>query len=200
MHLKSPVVRSTSARPKFSGGADGSEKIVPLRREHPFIEMRAGRENLRDLALDELAGARVFDLVADGDLAPGLEDAGNVVVQRVGRDAAHRHHAAFGECDVEQLRAGLRVLEEHFEKVPEPEKQERVLRQFAFNAAILRHHRGEFGVAGHARETVAGEIFGRKEICRRPALRALASADLFTAPCKNGKGLDAPSDQRSGPT
>ena len=51
--------------------------------------------------------------------------------------------------DVEQLRADLRILEKHFVEIAQPEKQQRVLGQFAFDAAILRHHGGELRVAGH---------------------------------------------------
>jgi hypothetical protein len=40
--------------------------------------VRARAEDLRDGAFDQLAGAGLFELVADGDLAPGLEDAGDV--------------------------------------------------------------------------------------------------------------------------
>ena len=66
------------------------------------------------------------------------------------RQAAHRHAVARGEREVEQLRAGLRVLEKHLVKIAEPEEQQRVLRQFAFDAAILRHHGRELGFGGHA--------------------------------------------------
>ena len=143
---------------------DGGEKVVPLGDEHPFVEVRAGREDLRDLALDELAGPGVLHLIADGDLASGLEHAGDVTVRRVKRNAAHRDDAALGERDVEQLRAGLRVLEKHLVEIAEPEQQQRVLGQFAFDAAILRHHGRELGVAAHHANVSAEKIFGRKKI------------------------------------
>ena len=112
--------------------------------------MRAGREDLRDLAFDELAGPGVFHLIADGHFASAFQDAGDVIVGRVKRQAAHRHAVARGEREVEDLRAGLRVLEKHLVKIAEPEQQQRVLRQFAFDAAILRHHGSELGFGGHA--------------------------------------------------
>ena len=65
------------------------------------------------------------------------------------RQAAHRHAVARGERQVENLRAGLRVLEKHLVKIAEPEQQQRVLGQFAFDAAILRHHGSELGFGGH---------------------------------------------------
>jgi hypothetical protein len=81
-------------------------------------------------------------------LRPAFEDAGDVAVGGVMRQAAHRHAVARGEREVEQLRAGLRVLEKHLVKIAEAEEQQRVLRQFAFDAAILRHHGRELGFGG----------------------------------------------------
>jgi len=55
----------------------------------------------------------------------------------------------FGRRDIEELRAGMRVFEKHCVEIAQPKTQQRILRQFAFNEAILRHHRGELcAVAG----------------------------------------------------
>jgi len=69
------------------------------------------------------------------------------------RQAAHWHAIARGERQIEKLRAGLRVLEKHLVKIAEPEQQQRVLGQFAFDAAILRHHGSQLGFGGHRRES-----------------------------------------------
>src|SRR5450755_382589 len=103
--------------------------------------MRSGRQDLRDLAFDELAGRGLLKLVADGDLASGLEYPRDVTVGRMKRQAAHRRAVARREGEVEELRAGLRVLKKHLVKIAKPEQQQRVPGQFAFDAAILRHHR-----------------------------------------------------------
>jgi len=50
------------------------------------------------------------------------------------------------------LRADLRVLEKHLVKIAEPEQEQRVPGQFAFNAAILRHHGCKLGFGGHRLE------------------------------------------------
>ena len=148
--MKSPVVRSANARPNvFPSRIDRRQEIVPLRREHPLVEMRARAEDLRHLALHQLPGPRVLHLVADGHLAPGLEQAPDVGVGGVEGNAAHRHDAALGQRHVEQLRPRLGVLEEHLVEIAQPEQQQRVLGQLALDAAILRHHRRELGVAGH---------------------------------------------------
>ena len=128
---------------------DSREIIVPLGAEQSLVEMRAGAEDLRDGALDELAGPRVLHLVADGDLAPGLEQSRDVASGGVVGNAAHRHDAAFGERNIEQWRAGFRIFEKEFVKIPEAEEQQRVFGQFAFDASILRHHRSELSVTAH---------------------------------------------------
>ena len=89
--------------------------------------MRAGREDLRDFAFDELAGARFLDLIAHSDFAARAEDARDVAVERVVRDAAHRDRAALGERDVQELCASDGVVEKHFVEVAEAEEQQRVL-------------------------------------------------------------------------
>ena len=147
----------------FTGDTHGGEEVVALGDKHPFIEVRAGREDLRDLTFDELAGAGFFNLIADGDLASGLENARDVTVGGMEGDAAHRDDAALGERDVEQLRAALRVLEEHLVEIAEAEQQQRIFRQLAFDAAILRHHGRELGFAGHAGATL-GEVRQRVEV------------------------------------
>ena len=117
---------------------DGGEVIVPLSHQHPLVEMRARRENLRDLAFDELAGPGVLHLVADGDFAAGSQQATDVGVGGMERDAAHRDHAAFGQRHVEQLGAGLGVFEKHFVEVPQTEKQNRIAVPL-FDLQVLLH-------------------------------------------------------------
>ena len=120
--------------------------------------MRAGRKDLRDFPFDELAGARVFHLIANGDFASAFQDARDVIIRRMKRQAAHRHAVARGEREIDQLRTGLRVLEKQFLKVAEAEEQQCVLRQFAFDAAILRHHGSELRFGGHGADTLGGKF------------------------------------------
>ncbi len=118
--------------------------------------MGARTENLRDLAFDQLTRQRLLHLIADGHLAAGLEQAADVIIRRVKRDAAHGHRAPLGQRHVEQLRPGQGVVEKHFVKVAQPKEQQGLFRQFALDAAILRHHRGELGIVGHWPERLAG--------------------------------------------
>ena len=134
-----------------SARTNGGEEVVPFGHEHPLVEMRAGAEDLGDLAFDKFAGPGVFELIADGDLASGLEQPADVGMGRMMRQAAHGHAVARGEREIEELRAGLRILEKHLVEIAEAEQQQRVLGQFAFDAAILRHHGSELGFGGHRR-------------------------------------------------
>ena len=74
------------------------------------------------------------------------------------RQSAHRHAIARGEREVQQLRAALRILKKHLIEIAEAEEQQRILRQFAFDAAILRHHGRELGFGGHAADTLRGKF------------------------------------------
>jgi hypothetical protein len=143
----------------FPDRTNRREKIIPLRREHALVEMRSRRKDLRDLAFDELAGARFLHLVANRHLAARAQQSPDVGVGRVKRHTAHRHHAAFRQRDIQQARRDLRVLEKHLVEVAEAKKQQRVLGQFAFDATILRHHRGELRFSGHAAKTLGGNRF-----------------------------------------
>jgi hypothetical protein len=91
----------------FSSGANGGEEVVFLRDEHPFIEVRARRKDLRDLAIDEFAGLGFLGLLADGDLASGFEQSPDVGVRRVVRQAAHGSAIAGGEREIDELRGDL---------------------------------------------------------------------------------------------
>ena len=127
----------------LSARINGRQEIISIRREQPLVEMGAGAENLRDLALDDLAGAGLLQLLANRHLAAGLEQARDVAAGGVEGDAAHGCLAAFGQGDIEQLRASPGVLEEHLVKIAQAEQQQRFGRQFAFDAAVLRHHGGQ---------------------------------------------------------
>jgi hypothetical protein len=91
--------------------ADGAQVVIALGRQHAFVKMRARAKDLRHSPLDQLPGARLFDLIADGHFPSGLEQARDVASGSVVGNAAHGHHAAFGESDIEQLCPELRILE-----------------------------------------------------------------------------------------
>ena len=134
----------------FAAGVNGGQKVISLRHQHPFVKMRAGRKNLGDLAFDQLAGLGFLKLFADGHLTAAAQDARNVGVGRVKRQAAHGNAVAGGERQIQDRRPGLGVLEKHLIKIPQAEQQQGIGRQFAFDAAVLRHHGSELRFGGHA--------------------------------------------------
>src|SRR6266700_2061864 len=147
-----------------AGGTNCRQKIIPLRRQYSFIEMGARPKDLCDLPLDQLAWSGVFHLVANVHLSTGPEQTANIGFGGVKWDAAHRHRPAFGQRHIKQLRPGLRVLEKQLIKIAQPEKQQRIFGQFALDAAVLRHHRAQLGVAGHCRNVKWESSRGRNEI------------------------------------
>jgi hypothetical protein len=132
-----------------SEGIDRGQEVVSLGGQDALVKVGAGAQDLGHLALDELAGPGVLHLVADGDLAAGPQEPADVGMGGVEGDAAHRNHAPFRQRHIEQLGAGLGVLEKHLVEIAQAEKQQRVPGQLALDAAILRHHGGKLGVAGH---------------------------------------------------
>ena len=135
--------------------------------------MRAGGQDLGDGALDELTGTRLFELVADGDFLSGLEQSRQVTAGGVVRDAAHGRGLASGERDVEDGGGELGVLEEEFVEVAEPEEEQGVARQFAFDAPVLEHHGGELRFAAHRAPKIlracrrSKKILGWRMRCRQ---------------------------------
>ena len=101
------------------------------------------------LALDQLTWPGLFDLIANGHLAPGAKQSADVGIRSMKRNAAHGDLPAFCQRHIEQLGALLRVFEEHLVKIAQAEKQQGIFGQLALDAAILRHHGSELGVAGH---------------------------------------------------
>ena len=113
--------------------------------EKVLLDRRAGRNDLDNVALhDALAGSRLGELLADGDLFAVLEQAGDVGSGRVVGNAAHRLALPVSEGQVQE-RAGLDgVLEEHLVEVSEPEEEDRVPMP-RLDLAVLVHQEGPLG-------------------------------------------------------
>ena len=129
--------------------AERHQIIVLVRLQQTLVEMRSWTQDLRHLALHQLAGARLLHLVANGHLSSGLQQPAQIPRGCVERNPAHRHHPALGQRHVQQLRAGYRVLEEHLVKIAQPEQQQGVFGQFSLDPPVLRHHRRHLRVIRH---------------------------------------------------
>jgi len=121
-------------------GAEGGKEVVAGGVEELAVEVRAGAEDLGDVAVDEFARLGFFELVADGDFTSVFEESADVVFGGVVRDAAHGDAVAGGEREVEKPGDGLGVVKKHLVEIAETEQQERVGRNLVFDAAVLLHH------------------------------------------------------------
>jgi hypothetical protein len=122
---------------------DGGEEVVLLGLELAGVEDAAGREDLRDLALHDLARLGRFHLIADGDAAAGFEELRDVALGGVVGHAAHGHPLPLREGEIEQARALLGVGEKQLVEIAQPEEEHGVGRDFALEPVILLHHRRE---------------------------------------------------------
>ena len=149
--------------------------------------MRSGTEDLRDLALDQLTWPGFLHLIANGHLSAGSKQTADIGSGGMERDATHGNGTPSGEGDIEQLRPGQRILKKHFVKISQPKKQQGILGQLAFDAAILRHHGSHLRLGGHVPEanqerSVNRRIFrGRKEKARQHLKEIGAPASGITA-------------------
>ena len=125
-----------------------SQVIAATRVELRVLERRARRQDAREAAADELAGDRGFELVADGDLPAGREQAVDVSRRRMVRQPGHRRLVAFRQREPEHLGRDLSVFAEDLIEVPESEEQNRPGRELLTELAVLTLHGG---LLGHAR-------------------------------------------------
>ncbi len=128
--------------------AHGAEEAGLAGIEHLVVEDHAGRHHPGHLALHDGRLPRLLDLVADGDLEPLLQEARHVSASGVVGHPAHRDLVvplrARRQRDLERLRGGHGVLEEHLVEVAEPEEEDGV-RVPRLRLEVLAHHRGGRG-------------------------------------------------------
>ena len=106
---------------------------MPARVEQPVLGQGAGGHDPdhgaphRPFRAAPPGLGRVLDLLADRDLEAGADQAREIGLGGMHRDAAHRDvgalvPAALGQRDVERRRRRDRVLEEQLVEIPHPEE------------------------------------------------------------------------------
>ena len=138
-------------------GDDGDEVVVGVLGEERLLGDGPRGDDAGDLAADHAAALdalRVLHLVADGGLEAGADDLGEVGVEGVVRDAAHRLAGAVGEGEAEEGGGAAGVVHEELVEIPEAEEEQRVAVQVLPHRAVLAQHRGEF--FGHFRGAPLG--------------------------------------------
>ena len=119
---------------------EGGEVVALALVEQVDVADRAGADDLGDLALDDLSGARFGGLFGDGDAFAGFDEFADVAFGGVVGDAAHGHAVAFGEGDADEWGGDLGVFLKDLVKVAEAKKQNDVIREVVPDGGVLFHH------------------------------------------------------------
>ena len=106
------------------------------------IRQGSGGNHAGQLPLHQLARLRNGGLLRNRHALPSLHQAANIPFRAVVRHPAHRNAVALGQRQAQNGGSLLGVLKEHLIKIPQPEKQQDVLRQALLHAKVLIHHRG----------------------------------------------------------
>ena len=143
---------------------DGGKKIIFAGVEDGDVGGGARRDDANDFAADDFfAGAGLLHLIADGDFEAGADQAGDVAVGGVIRNAAHRNGLPFfaiarGQRDLQFARGEHGVFVEQFVEIAEAEEEEGV-RIAGFDRLVLLHQR--CGGVGHSLPLIRGCVFTR---------------------------------------
>ena len=121
-------------------GREREEKVVCGPREVRRVGDRAGRDDPDDVAPEQLLGGpRRLELLAHRDLLARADEARDVAVGGVMRDAGHGCVLPRGERDLQEPRRELGVLEKRLVEVAEAEQQQ-VVGVPALELPVLPHH------------------------------------------------------------
>ena len=130
--------------------ADGSEIVGDFLVQDLLLHHGARGDHSHDVALQHaFRGRGVGELLAYRDAETRVDETADIVVHRVIRHSAHggapvlQAAVPSREGEIEHPRRGLRVVEKHLVKVPEPEK-EQTIGIIGFDLEISLHHRREF--------------------------------------------------------
>ena len=130
--------------------AEADEEVVALLVEHGVGERSARGDDLDYIALDYALGLfGIFDLLADGDLAPELDEFGQIAFHGVMGHAGEGQVAGFaggarGQGEAQQARGLFGVVAEHLVEVAHAEEENRV-GVLTLKVHVLLHRRREFG-------------------------------------------------------
>ncbi len=183
-------------------GVDGDQQRSSLGVKKIRIGDRARCHHAQHLALDgALARRRIADLLADGDRFAEAHQPGEVLLNRVERNARHRDRRARrlparGQRDVEQRRGTPCVVIEELVEIAHP-VEEQLVRMLRLGAKVLLHHRrvraqrdggrgGSGRGGGHGGAIIDGQralppAFAADALCRSRALVYSSTAALRSA-------------------
>ncbi|KAF1028212.1 MAG: hypothetical protein GAK37_02279 [Pseudomonas sp.] len=174
-------VQHGQAKQPFIAQHRRNQVVAPLIQQR-LITHRARRNNAHHLAFHRaLAGRRVSDLLANHHRFAQLDQLGQVALQRVVRNSAHRDRLpgrlpTRRQGDVQQLGGLLRVLIEDLVEVAHAVEHQ-LIRVLVLEAPVLLHHRGMGRQIG---SVFAHQIIGGF-VKRSGAKGALGPADFAMA-------------------
>ena len=135
--------------------AEADEEVVALLIEHGVGKRGARGDDFYYVALDYALGLfGVFDLLADGDLAPELDEFSQIAFHGVMGHASEGQVAGFaggtrGQGKAQQACAFFGVVAEHLVEVAHAEEEDCV-GVLTLKVHVLLHRRREFGSGWHS--------------------------------------------------
>ena len=130
---------------------DGRQVVGRFWVEKGVLSQSSSRDDPNNFSFDDAFGQlRIFDLLADRDPNPCLDQLGQVCVERRVGESGHLAgvgafvFVAGSDCEAKQLVSPVGVVTEHLVKVAHPEEQER-FRISILQLMILPHHRRQGG-------------------------------------------------------
>jgi hypothetical protein len=132
----------------FSKLVHRGEVVVAVRGEHVRLDDGARGDNPHQLAFDDALGLLgIFDLVADRDLVPGLDQLGDIAVGGVKRHPTHGNALTLGQGDIEHAACLLGILEKHFIEIAQAEHENGFAGDLVLDRPVLAHHWCRIGSA-----------------------------------------------------
>jgi hypothetical protein len=129
-----------------AGGVGGEQEVVAGAVEELGVGDRARGDDAHHVAADDLAPlGRLLELLAYRHLLAGADEAGDVAVGGVMRDARHRDAVLSGsQRELEQAGRQVGVVVEELVKIAQAEQQQ-VVREAPLQLPVLPHHGRELG-------------------------------------------------------
>ena len=124
---------------------NGCDIVIDGFVEQPVLGHRARRDNTGDVATDQpLRRLRVLDLIDQRRGLAGADKLGEIGVQRMMGNPAHRLIAAMRQRRSKNRRGNNRIFSEHLVEVAESKHQDGAGRNLALQSEVLPLHRCQF--------------------------------------------------------
>ncbi len=135
----------------FLAGTESEQEITFGGAQQIIVQQRARRDDLDYIAFHQAFGQPgVLHLLGHCHFQAGLEDACDIVAQRMMRHAAHGHAAAGRQHHVHVWGGGLGVLKKKLVEIAHAKQQYGVFGQVVLQLPVLPHGRSQFTDITHS--------------------------------------------------